>query len=68
MTHLAQVASLGHQHLQVSKDNTGGASHTRVQVLEAEQRIDEIARMMGGLEITTQTVAHARDMLARASA
>lgn len=67
VTHLAQVASLGHQHLRVSKDNADGSSHTRVQVLEAEQRIDEIARMMGGLEITTQTVAHARDMLDRAS-
>jgi len=64
VTHLAQVASLGQQHLRVSKD---GASLTQVQQLLTAQRIDEIARMMGGLEITPQTVAHARDMLERAS-
>ncbi len=68
VTHLAQVAALGQQHLRVSKEHAGGGTHTRVQALGPDQRIDEIARMMGGLEITAQTLAHARDMLARAGA
>jgi len=66
VTHLPQVAAQAHHHLQVSK--LSGKDHTRtsIRVLDVEQRTDELARMLGGVEITTQTLAHAEEMLARA--
>ncbi len=68
VTHLPQVAALGHHHLQVSKHIDGNLTITRIQPLQAEQRIDELARMLGGLEITEQTLSHAREMIERAQA
>jgi DNA repair protein RecN (Recombination protein N) len=68
ITHLAQVAALGHQHCQVSKQAKGGETVTAVKTLDGTERIKEIARMIGGVEISKQTLAHAEDMLARASA
>ncbi|UCH53368.1 MAG: DNA repair protein RecN [Pseudomonadota bacterium] len=68
ITHLAQVAALGHQHLAVSKRTKDGAVQTDVQTLTDTARIKEIARMIGGVEISKQTLAHAEDMLSRASA
>ena len=64
VTHLAQVAACGDHHLAVSK--TGGARTVRseVQLLDDSQRIEELARMLGGVEITAKTRAHAREMLA----
>ncbi|MEE8625709.1 MAG: DNA repair protein RecN [Acidiferrobacterales bacterium] len=66
ITHLAQVAALGNHHLCVSKTNQNAASLTQVTQLSADARIEEIARMIGGIEISEQTMAHAQDMLARA--
>jgi len=68
ITHLAQVAAQGDRHLQVSK--TAGKAATRVDIraLSDAERVHEIARMMGGVEISKQTLAHAKDMLERASA
>jgi DNA repair protein RecN (Recombination protein N) len=63
VTHLAQVASLGHQHLQVAKQHDGQQTESQVQALQGEARIQEIARMMGGATITPKTIAHAADML-----
>jgi DNA repair protein RecN (Recombination protein N) len=67
ITHLAQVAALGDQHLQVSKTSTGETVSTAVRVLAGRERIDEIARMIGGIKISKKTLAHAQDMLARAT-
>lgn len=66
ITHLAQVAALGNHHLCVSKTNQKAASLTQVTQLSADTRVEEIARMIGGIEISEQTMAHAQEMLARA--
>ncbi len=65
VTHQPQVASLAHQHLQVHKQSNKKTTATDVLPLTAEARIDEIARMLGGLEITEQTLSHAREMIER---
>lgn len=63
VTHQPQVASQGHQHLFVSKKHSKSASSTRIANLNGEHRIKEIARMLGGVEITRSTLAHAEEML-----
>lgn len=66
ITHLAQVASQGTSHLQIGKTQEDGVS-VEINALTGRSREQEIARMLGGIEITDKTRAHARDMLARAS-
>ena len=66
ITHLAQVAALGHQHLQVAKRIKAGETETRIEPLTGSDRVQEIARMIGGVTISPQTLAHAEDMLTRA--
>ncbi|VAX06054.1 DNA repair protein RecN [hydrothermal vent metagenome] len=66
VTHLPQVAALGHQHLQVCKQADGGNTSSDIQTLSETQRVDEIARMLGGLKITKQTLSHAREMIEEA--
>ena len=63
VTHLAQVAAQGHQHLQVSKTADKKSVQTDLVALDDKSRVDEIARMLGGVKITKQTLAHAREML-----
>jgi DNA repair protein RecN (Recombination protein N) len=63
ITHLPQVAALGDQHWVVSKQQVNGAVSSRIQILDKDQRIDEIARMLGGIEITHKTRDHAAEML-----
>ncbi len=63
VTHLAQVAAQGHRHLNVAKSSDGKSTQTRIVELEAKARRDEIARMLGGVEITRETLAHAKQML-----
>ncbi len=63
VTHLPQVAAQGHQHLRVSKIIDGKSVQTTMDALRDEEKIDEIARMLGGVKITAQTLAHAREML-----
>lgn len=63
ITHLAQVACQGTSHLQVSKTLHAAHTHTTLHWLNPRQRVEEIARMLGGLEITPQTLAHAAEML-----
>jgi len=63
VTHLAQVASQGHQHLRVTKETTGSATRTRVAELSHAERVNELARMLGGVEITERAREHAREML-----
>jgi len=63
VTHLPQVAAQGHQHFSVKKQQTQNSTRTEFTALNKKQRVVEIARMLGGLEMTNQTVAHAREML-----
>ena len=63
VTHQPQVASQGHQHLFVSKKHSQSASSTRITHLNGDHRINEIARMLGGVEITRSTLVHAEEML-----
>jgi|TARA_R100000005_G_scaffold94816_1_gene73991 DNA repair protein RecN (Recombination protein N) len=63
VTHLPQVASQGHRHLLVSKTSDKTAAWTRMTALEDDQRAQEIARMLGGVKLTEQSLAHAREML-----
>ena len=67
VTHLAQVASQAHQQFRVTKLSDGKIARTAVKSLGHQERVDEIARMLGGIEISEQARAHARDMLARAA-
>ena len=66
VTHLPQVAALGHQHFQVSKQTNKKSTQTNIIELSASARQDEVARMLGGVEITSQTRAHAEEMINRA--
>jgi DNA repair protein RecN (Recombination protein N) len=63
VTHLPQVASQGQHHLQVSKSSDKKSVATSMVRLQAEEKVQEIARMLGGVKITEQTLAHAREML-----
>ncbi len=63
ITHLAQVASQAAQHLQVSKTQEHDKTLSHIKALDDEARIQEIARMIGGLDITPATIAHAKEML-----
>jgi DNA repair protein RecN (Recombination protein N) len=66
ITHQPQVAALGHHHLRVEKAVHAGETSTAVVLLSHEQRIQEIARMSGGLNISAETLKHAEAMLAGA--
>lgn len=65
VTHLAQVAAQGHQQLRVQKSVQDGLTLTEIRALNRDERVDELARMLGGTEITDTTRAHAAEMLAR---
>ena len=65
VTHLPQVASQANQHFQVAKGTTdAGKTVSRIDVLDSKARVEEVARMLGGLEITATTRKHARELLA----
>ncbi len=68
ITHLPQIAAWGERHLHVEKTVEGGRTASRVRALEGDERVEEIARMLGGIEVTDRARAHARDLLARARA
>ena len=69
ITHLPQVAALGEHHLRVAKQTPkGGKAAATVEHLRDNDRVLEIARMLGGIEISKTTIAHAEDMLNRATA
>ncbi len=63
ITHLAQVAAKGHQHLQVQKSVQKGQTLSTLIQLDKKARVAELARMTGGSKITEQTLAHAEEML-----
>lgn len=66
VTHLPQVASQGHQHLRVAKHTDGKTTRTQLSTLDFSERVEEVARMLGGLTITPKAREHAREMLAQA--
>lgn len=67
VTHLPQVASQAHHHLYVSKNNQSDMTSSTVRLLDEQERIEEIARMLGGVNITANTLAHAKEMLLQSS-
>jgi DNA repair protein RecN (Recombination protein N) len=67
VTHLAQVASQAHGQFRVTKLSDGKITRTAVKNLAEPERVDEIARMLGGIDITEQARAHAREMLSHAA-
>lgn len=67
VTHLAQVAAQGHHHLAVRKEITKDQTRTAIESLEGQPRIEEIARMLGGVEITGTTRSAAQEMIAAAN-
>ena len=64
ITHLPQVAARGSQHLRVARQASGGFVSSSIELLDASARVEEIARMLGGLKITATTRQHAAEMLA----
>ena len=64
VTHQPQVASQGHNHLHVSKLQNSKHSHSRIERLDPQARVQEIARMLGGIDITQRSIDHAEEMLA----
>jgi DNA repair protein RecN (Recombination protein N) len=66
VTHLPQVACQAHHHLRVLKLTDGRTTRTTLTELSAADRVEELARMLGGIEITAKAREHARDMLAQA--
>ena len=65
ITHLPQVAALGQHHLRVSKSLVNAQTLSTIERLSEDARVDEVARMLGGIEITETTRQHAREMLTR---
>lgn len=65
VTHLPQVAAQGHQHLYVRKDQQRSSTRTQIDRLDEEGRVQEVARMLGGINLTEESLAHARKQLAR---
>jgi len=63
VTHLPQVASQGHHHLRVTKLTDGKTTRTTLSELTMDERAEELARMLGGLEVTGKAREHAREML-----
>lgn len=66
VTHLPQVAAQAHHHYQVTKQKGRDSTRTGIVPLSDDRRVQEIARMLGGMELTAQTLAHAEEMIARA--
>lgn len=63
VTHLAQVAAQGHQHWKVEKQSSANSTTSSITSLNRQERVEEIARMLGGAEITDTTRRHARELL-----
>lgn len=63
VTHLPQVAARGQQHFQVSKQQTKGVTESSIAKLDDRARIEEVARMLGGIKITPTTLKHAQELL-----
>ncbi|MGY6028242.1 DNA repair protein RecN [Phytobacter sp. AG2a] len=64
VTHLPQVAGCGHHHFYVSKETDGAMTETHMQPLDKRARLQELARLLGGSEVTKNTLANAKELLA----
>lgn len=67
VTHLPQVASFGIHHLKVAKSKSRQSTATEMTSVNADQRVNEIARMLGGKKLSDESLAHAREMLKNAT-
>jgi len=65
VTHLAQVAVQADNHFRINKMTDGKSTRIGVAALNRDERVEELARMLGGVEITQRTREHAAEMLAR---
>ncbi|KJR29256.1 DNA repair protein RecN [Vibrio navarrensis] len=63
VTHLPQVAGCGHQQMFVAKHSENGTTETQMRLLDQEQRVSELARLLGGSQITESTLANAKELL-----
>ncbi|WP_034257635.1 DNA repair protein RecN [Altibacter lentus] len=63
ITHLPQIAAKGDHHVKVYKEDSGAVTATRLKTLTEEERIVEIAQMIGGKEVTDSAIAHAKELL-----
>lgn len=63
ITHLPQIAKFGHHHFRIAKSVADGRTSTTIARLSAGERVEEIARMLGGERITPTTMAHAQELL-----
>ena len=68
VTHLPQVAAQGHHHLFVHKVRNSDTTHTAVASLGKRERVEEVARMLGGIDLTKESLAHARKMVVSSKA
>ena len=68
VTHLAQVAAQAHHHMKVSKQSDKKSTTSSIELLESKARIEETARMLGGIELTEQSLSHAKEMIDSAQA
>lgn len=68
VTHLAQVAACAHHHLRASKTQRDDGTVGRLEHLEGASRREEVARMLGGIDLTSQSLAHADELIERAQA
>jgi len=67
VTHLPQVAAQGHQHLFVRKQQSKHETRTCIDQLDEQARVKEVARMLGGIDLTDESLAHARKLLSAVS-
>jgi len=67
VSHQPQVAAQAHQHLSANKQSADGQTDSQMSLLSEEEKVAEIARMLGGLKLTDQTLAHAKEMLLSAN-
>jgi DNA repair protein RecN (Recombination protein N) len=67
ITHLPQVAAQGTTHIRVRKEVRDGRTYTNIERLDASTRVEEVARMLGGRDLTSVTLKHARELLKQAA-
>jgi DNA repair protein RecN (Recombination protein N) len=63
VTHLPQIAAMADNHYMIIKEEKGGKTQTRLKVLDRNQKIKELARLMGGAKVTELTIRHSEEML-----
>lgn len=66
ITHLPQIAAMGHRHLVVYKDDSGSSSKTKIREIKGQERVEEIARLLSGEEISTEALNNAKVLLSAA--